>query len=955
MSTLHARMRQRRATAANWTSHNPVLGPGEVGLELPAPGDPHLPGPNDSRWIKVKVGDGTTAWNDLPYLGFGDPDALPTGGTQYRTIWVDQENGDDDTGERENPAKPFEGLHAAVAAAEAGDIIICSQGEHVLHTGDPSATPLIIDKPLIIRADHSSINGSIHLVDGSELTEVYAIHLGYVRTSTPGVLTWATGGLASLDVYADGIHTHRGSISDAMIAYGGELYLYGSRSFYSTRIESEGSLTIEQSHLLSDDSDPILVLSTAASGGCHLKGVTLQTNTGVAAIELSGVGTVEMNAWDSASNAALPVGITLSASSAMNRFGTPWDDAGAAAAAQAAAQAYADGLAMGVFRDAGNYDASSGDWPATGTGDAGAVRAGDTYLVQVAGTIDGVVLDVGDSFRALVDDPGQTASNWARFESNTEQATESYRGTVALASAAEAIAGSIDTKALTPSKWWSAWASAITGSAFLAAVRGTLLTGYTVGTNTALAATDSILEACRKLQGQINGLAAAASAYMTKTANLADLTSVRDARLNISVDGYTEITDETYNLAFTDHIVAFKGLTAPRLLRLPPANVTEGRVFIVVDSDGSCAPARPIIIDADGTNTIEGGADYQITVPNRCVHVYSDGDTKWYVRIMTPDAAPGAASTSAAGLVELATDAETQGETSTALALTPSNLAAWGTPMLRVRTVSLTNITISTALNNGDTINGVTLTTGDIVLVAGQSSAAQNGPYVVGPSPARYHSTWAQHVARMYIAREGTDYARRPILCTAAATGTLGSTAINYVALMMEGDALIHAVQPGKGIYVDTTNPQQPVVNLSGRRRISSAQTTTSTSAAVVPGSAVVLEANKSYQFRAWGLYRSSNASGNPGMGIQVPAGATLTVWMRRGTTAGTINQAQGTTSGALLNGAATMTASLDLPFYLDGEVHTSGTAGDLEMVFSTANASYTTQITKATIVVDEC
>jgi hypothetical protein len=47
------------------------------------------------------------------------------------------------------------------------------------------------------------------------------------------------------------------------------------------------------------------------------------------------------------------------------------------------------------------------------------------------------------------------------------------------------------------------------------------------------------------------------------------------------------------------------------------------------------------------------------------------------------------------------------------------------------------NITISTALNNGDTLDGVSLSTNDRVLVKDQSTASQNGIYVVGASPAR--------------------------------------------------------------------------------------------------------------------------------------------------------------------------------------------------------------------------
>jgi hypothetical protein len=44
----------RRDTAANWTSANPTLAQGELGTE--------------SDTTKIKIGDGTTAWNSLDYL-----------------------------------------------------------------------------------------------------------------------------------------------------------------------------------------------------------------------------------------------------------------------------------------------------------------------------------------------------------------------------------------------------------------------------------------------------------------------------------------------------------------------------------------------------------------------------------------------------------------------------------------------------------------------------------------------------------------------------------------------------------------------------------------------------------------------------------------------------------------------------------------------------------------------
>ena len=65
MVTELRRMQQRRDSAANWSSENPVLLSGEIGIEIVA-GDP-------DRW---KVGDGATAWNSLDYQAEAEP--LPT-------------------------------------------------------------------------------------------------------------------------------------------------------------------------------------------------------------------------------------------------------------------------------------------------------------------------------------------------------------------------------------------------------------------------------------------------------------------------------------------------------------------------------------------------------------------------------------------------------------------------------------------------------------------------------------------------------------------------------------------------------------------------------------------------------------------------------------------------------------------------------------------------------------
>ena len=78
------------------------------------------------------------------------------------------------------------------------------------------------------------------------------------------------------------------------------------------------------------------------------------------------------------------------------------------------------------------------------------------------------------------------------------------------------------------------------------------------------------------------------------------------------------------------------------------------------------------------------------------------------------------------------------------------------------------NITISTALNNGDTLDGVTLSTNDRVLVKNQSTASQNGIYVVGSSPARAADLAAGANAAGFFTfvEQGTVNADNGFVCT---------------------------------------------------------------------------------------------------------------------------------------------------------------------------------------------
>jgi hypothetical protein len=113
-----------------------------------------------------------------------------------------------------------------------------------------------------------------------------------------------------------------------------------------------------------------------------------------------------------------------------------------------------------------------------------------------------------------------------------------------------------------------------------------------------------------------------------------------------------------------------------------------------------------------------------------------------------------------------------------------SDLAPVGAPVdSRVRAATTVNITRATALNAGDTLDGVVLVAGDLVLVKNQSAPQENGVYVVGAVPARAaaYDTYDEHALKVIYVEEGTANADKVFRCTSATGGTLNTTGITYV------------------------------------------------------------------------------------------------------------------------------------------------------------------------------
>lgn len=109
-----------------------------------------------------------------------------------------------------------------------------------------------------------------------------------------------------------------------------------------------------------------------------------------------------------------------------------------------------------------------------------------------------------------------------------------------------------------------------------------------------------------------------------------------------------------------------------------------------------------------------------------------------------------------------------------------------------VRVATTANIAISTALNNGDSLDGITLVTGDLILVKNQTSQFENGIYIVGAVPARAtdYDTFNDFPGTLVAVQEGSTNADSIWLCTSNVGGTIEVNNIVYSKMVTAGELL---------------------------------------------------------------------------------------------------------------------------------------------------------------------
>ena len=113
------------------------------------------------------------------------------------------------------------------------------------------------------------------------------------------------------------------------------------------------------------------------------------------------------------------------------------------------------------------------------------------------------------------------------------------------------------------------------------------------------------------------------------------------------------------------------------------------------------------------------------------------------------------------------------------------------------RSATTANISLTTDLQNGDTLDGVTLATDDKVLVKNQTTTSQNGIYVVVASGTASRDpdfdTVAELAGQLTIIKEGTTNADTMWLCTTD-SGTIGVASITFTQIFPSAGGTVTSV-----------------------------------------------------------------------------------------------------------------------------------------------------------------
>ena len=264
------------------------------------------------------------------------------------------------------------------------------------------------------------------------------------------------------------------------------------------------------------------------------------------------------------------------------------------------------------------------------------------------------------------------------------------------------------------------------------------------------------------------------------------------------------------------------------------------------------------------------------------------------------------------------------------------------------------NITIATALNNGDTLDGVTLSTNDRVLVKDQNTSSENGIYVVGSSPARADdlAAGADAAGMFTFIEQGTTNADNGFVCTSnKGSAVVGTNNLTYAqfsgagqittadGIQKSGNTISVDLKSNGGLVIESSEIAVDLAasSITGTLAISDGGTgATSASAArtslgLVIGTDVEPHSDKLTELATMGQTTANSLADLSAAEVQILDGATVT-----------------TTELNILDGVTSTTSEINV---LDG---ITSTTAELNIVDGNTSATSTTLATADRMVIND-
>jgi len=238
----------------------------------------------------------------------------------------------------------------------------------------------------------------------------------------------------------------------------------------------------------------------------------------------------------------------------------------------------------------------------------------------------------------------------------------------------------------------------------------------------------------------------------------------------------------------------------------------DGSIDTVHIADSQITVAKMAANSVDSDQYVDGSidtahiADSQITSAKITDGAIVNADVNASAAIDATKIADGTVTSSEFQYINtLSSNAQTQIDAKAATTYVDNAVAGLRTRII-AECASTANVVISSALEAGDAIDGVTLVAGDRVLLKNQSTATENGLYIAVGSGAGAasrdpeHDTIAELSGGMVVVNQGTANDNKIFLCTTDTDATLGSTSITYTTITPQNVGTVTSITAGTGL-----------------------------------------------------------------------------------------------------------------------------------------------------------